>query len=118
MNFLQALNSDISVLIVCNKTGGTIKGDIKKKRNLWLSLGHRTITFCPVRVQFSYTFHFIDERLVVPKRLRLDNTRRPTLYHVTRPEFAEKDRTPVGPLFIPQSFAKEAFRLVFTKASR
>jgi len=29
MHFLQAINSDISVLIVCNKTGGTIKGDIK-----------------------------------------------------------------------------------------
>ena len=24
------VNSDISVLTVCNKTGGTIKGDIKK----------------------------------------------------------------------------------------
>ena len=31
MHFLLAINSDISVLIVCNKTGGTIKGDIKKK---------------------------------------------------------------------------------------
>ena len=31
MHFLQAINSDISVLIVCNKTGGTIKGDIKKE---------------------------------------------------------------------------------------
>jgi hypothetical protein len=31
MHFLQAINIDISVLIVCNKTGGTIKGDIKKK---------------------------------------------------------------------------------------
>jgi len=30
MHFLQAIISDISVLIVCNKTGGTIKGDIKK----------------------------------------------------------------------------------------
>ena len=30
MHFLQAINSDISVLIVCSKTGGTIKGDIKK----------------------------------------------------------------------------------------
>ena len=30
MHFLQAINSDISVLIICNKTGGTIKGDIKK----------------------------------------------------------------------------------------
>ena len=30
MHFLQIINSDISVLIVCNKTGGTIKGDIKK----------------------------------------------------------------------------------------
>ena len=30
MHFLQAINSDLSVLIVCNKTGGTIKGDIKK----------------------------------------------------------------------------------------
>ena len=29
MHFLQAINSDISVLIVCNKTGGTIKGDKK-----------------------------------------------------------------------------------------
>jgi len=31
MHFLQAINSDLSVLIVCNKTGGKIKGDIKKK---------------------------------------------------------------------------------------
>ena len=30
MHFLQAIDSDLSVLIVCNKTGGTIKGDIKK----------------------------------------------------------------------------------------
>ena len=30
MHFLQAINSDKCVLIVCNKTGGTIKGDIKK----------------------------------------------------------------------------------------
>ena len=26
----KPINSDISVLTVCNKTGGTIKGDIKK----------------------------------------------------------------------------------------
>ena len=31
MHFLQAINSDISVLRVCNKTGGTIKGDIQKE---------------------------------------------------------------------------------------
>ena len=30
MHFLQAINSDLSVLIECNKTGGTIKGDINK----------------------------------------------------------------------------------------
>jgi len=30
MHVLQAINSDLSVLIVCNKTGGKIKGDIKK----------------------------------------------------------------------------------------
>jgi hypothetical protein len=30
MHFLQAINSGLSVLIACNKTGGTIKGDIKK----------------------------------------------------------------------------------------
>ena len=30
MHFLQAINSDVSVLIVCNKTGGTTKEDIKK----------------------------------------------------------------------------------------
>ena len=35
MHFLQAINSDISVLIVCNKTGGTIKGDIKKIHALY-----------------------------------------------------------------------------------
>ena len=29
MHFLQAINSDLSALIACNKTGGTIKGDIK-----------------------------------------------------------------------------------------
>ena len=29
MHFLQAINTDISVLIVYNKTGGTIKGDKK-----------------------------------------------------------------------------------------
>ena len=34
MHFLRAINSDISVLIVCNKTGGTIKGDIKKNYSL------------------------------------------------------------------------------------
>ena len=34
MHFLQVINSDLSVLIVCNKTGGTIKGDIKKKSHL------------------------------------------------------------------------------------
>ena len=30
MHFLQAINSDLSVLIVCNKTGGTIKRRYKK----------------------------------------------------------------------------------------
>jgi len=34
MHFLQAINSDISVLIVCNKTGGTINGDKKTCTNL------------------------------------------------------------------------------------
>ena len=33
MNFLQAINSDTRVLIVCNKTGGTIEGEIKKIKN-------------------------------------------------------------------------------------
>ena len=35
MHFLQAINIELSVLIVCNKTGGTIKGDIKKIVSLW-----------------------------------------------------------------------------------
>jgi len=35
MHFLQAINSDISVLKVCNKTVGTIKGDIKKIHTLY-----------------------------------------------------------------------------------
>jgi len=38
MHFLQAINSDLSVLIVCNKTGGTIKGDIKKKLSVYYYL--------------------------------------------------------------------------------
>jgi len=29
MHFLHVINIGLSVLIVCNKTGGTIKGDIK-----------------------------------------------------------------------------------------
>jgi len=36
MYFLQAINSDLSVLIVCNKLGGTITGDIKKKNCFYL----------------------------------------------------------------------------------
>ena len=40
MHFLQAINSDLSVIVVCNKTGGTIKGDIKKYlvvlQDIWL----------------------------------------------------------------------------------
>jgi len=32
MHFLQAINSDISVVIVCNNTGGIIKGDIYIKK--------------------------------------------------------------------------------------
>jgi len=37
MHFLQTINSDISVLIACNKTGGTIKGDKKNHQynNSW-----------------------------------------------------------------------------------
>ena len=42
MHFLQVINSDISVLIiVCNKTGGTIKGDIYIKIVLLQILDHR-----------------------------------------------------------------------------
>jgi len=36
MHFLQAIKSDLSVLIVCNKTGGTIKGDIKIDKALYV----------------------------------------------------------------------------------
>ena len=34
MHLLCAINSDLNVLIVCNKTGGTIIGDIKKNSEL------------------------------------------------------------------------------------
>jgi len=43
MHFLQAINSDISVLIVCNKPGGTIKGDLKK---ILLVLQYLTLRQC------------------------------------------------------------------------
>ena len=41
MHFLQAINSDISVPRVCNKTGGTIKGD-EKVLDIYCSV-HRNI---------------------------------------------------------------------------
>jgi len=37
MHFLQVINSDLSLLIVCNKTGGTKKGDIKKNKTNYIS---------------------------------------------------------------------------------
>jgi hypothetical protein len=60
---------------------------------------------CPLQVQCCHTFQFIEEQLVVPKRLKLGFTRQLALCHVTGPVFAEKERTPAGPLFIPHSFA-------------
>ena len=56
MHFLQAINSDISVLIVCNKTGGTIKGDKKVSCILQVSAFSRfsdyTVLQCPVFTSF------------------------------------------------------------------
>ena len=43
MHFLKAIISDLSVLIVCNKTGGTIKGDKK------INKGHWNIYVCSLR---------------------------------------------------------------------
>jgi len=45
MHFLQAINSDISVLIVCNKTGGKIKED-KKITLSWLDWTIVLFDFC------------------------------------------------------------------------
>ena len=45
MHFLQAINSDLSVLIVCNKTGGTIKRRYKKN----LVVGKETARLLKVR---------------------------------------------------------------------
>jgi len=53
MHFLQAINSDISVLIVCNKTGGTIKGDIKKKPYVYFP-GDMTQKFLSQSVLWSH----------------------------------------------------------------
>jgi len=60
MHFLQAINSDISVLIVCNKTGGTIKGDIKKKKfrtALSLKLG-KSLSVCHLKWVTMVTWCF------------------------------------------------------------
>ena len=47
MHFLQAINSDISVLYsLYNKTGGTIKGDIRKKDMVLPSLPFVNVTVC------------------------------------------------------------------------
>jgi len=43
MHFLQAINNDISVLIVCNKTGGTIKGE---KKMWWFRCKCRAFFWC------------------------------------------------------------------------
>jgi len=45
MHFLQAINSDISVLIVCNKTGGTIKRRYKKNIPHTLRRENPTLSF-------------------------------------------------------------------------
>ena len=50
MPLLQAINSDLSVLIVCIKTGGTIKGDIKKNIYIYIYNLTSIINF-PVRAQ-------------------------------------------------------------------
>ena len=54
MHFLQAINSDLSVLVVCNKTGGTIKGDIKKIFQPFLQI--RLIQSPEIAVQFQANF--------------------------------------------------------------
>ena len=56
MHFLQAINSDISVLIVCNKTGGTIKGDIKKKT---MRMPARTTLLFVLACYFCFAFLFV-----------------------------------------------------------
>jgi len=55
MHFLQAINSDIRVLIVCNKSGGTIKGDIKKKKILRQALTVVNETELSTFFYFAYT---------------------------------------------------------------
>ena len=57
MYFLQAINSDISVLIVCNKTGGTIKGDAYNKKKLFAD--DSSIKFS-VLIQYPLFFYFIN----------------------------------------------------------
>ena len=51
MYFLQAIESDLSVLIVCNKTGGTIKGDITKNFFIFSS-GKGRMAGCIVQFNF------------------------------------------------------------------
>jgi len=64
MHFLQAINSDLSVLIVCNKTGGTIKGDIKKIFQLTISSLQQYGATCTVQlIMGSNVLVFIVTRL-------------------------------------------------------
>ena len=60
MHFLQAINSDLSVLRVCNKTGGTIKGDIKKIHSFKVTLEayksvHNLLHLTPVHSVITHT---------------------------------------------------------------
>ena len=57
MHFLQAINSDVSVLIVCNKTGGTIKGDTKINSHNKISLHSQDTTAIQPHVPFTAHKH-------------------------------------------------------------
>jgi len=52
MHFLQAINSDLSVRMVCNKTGGTIKGDIKKNFTSTFLINYKIFVLNVIKFNF------------------------------------------------------------------
>ena len=78
MHFLQDINSDLSVLIVCNKTGGTIKGDIKKHIISEELRGHNRRTLRLLVTQYILKPHYIGINF---------NVHSPRFYHSDFPTF-------------------------------
>ena len=83
MHFLQAINSDISVLTVCNKTGGTIKGDIKNQCGLRRNRSTTDHIFCIRQIlEKKWEYNEAVHQLFIDFKKAYDSVRREVLYNI------------------------------------